>query len=270
MSTYTPKRTQYVFNYPITNMSLSKVNGLKQQWAVFERVENYNDIISQRWAANEPNISFYTFPNRNEFEDYLAGWKLHTEGYPDVSFIPIRDAPLPIQATEPTKFTAQRTQFTYIPPLQYKSQAERIKMELQWRLYEEVENRDDVTYQRIQYGYRDTMFYQFRDSEEFRNYRGGQELHATAYPFIQFISVRDRVFPTTPAKTFVTEYSQVRRDIIPTVPLRAEEYAQQQGEDNVYVYVSTYNQTHVYKYNFVSDEERMMYYRAEKRLRGLV
>lgn len=268
--TYTPKRTQYAFNYPTTNLSIAKITILKNQWNLFETVENYNDIVVQRWANNETNLSFYTFTSLREFEDYLTGWRLHTESYPSIVFTPVRDMPLPIQTPEPKTFVPRRTQYPFNISMQYKSLTDRIKLEMQWNTYEQIENEDDVTYQRIQYGYREKMFHQFRDAEEFKNYRAGQELHANQYPFIRFTTVRDRTFPTAPAKTQVTEYTQVRRDIRPTVPLRSEEYAQQQSENNVYVYVSTYNQSHVYKYNFVSDEERMMYYRAEKRIRGLI
>lgn len=171
--------------------------------------------------------------------------------------------------TTPT-YTPKRTQYPFDMSLRYKTKSEIMKLQMQWETFERIENYDDVIYQRIQAGYRDKPFYQFASNEELKNYKAGQDLHVLRYPALPastFAPVRDRPFPTTPAKTPLPYYYNTDKYINAPPPMTADELTKQKSDDQIYVYVSTFNRSHVYKYEFTSNEEKMAYYRAERRLR---
>ncbi len=167
-------------------------------------------------------------------------------------------------------YSPQRTQYPFSMNTRYKSKSEILKLESQWETFERVENYNDIIFQRIQDGLRDQPFYQFLSNQEFKDYKAGQELHILANPTLPpstFASISERPLPNTPIKTALPYYHQTDKYIIPTTPISAEELVQRRGDLEIYTYVSTYNSAHVYKYSFVSDEEKMAYYRAEKRVR---
>jgi hypothetical protein len=170
-----------------------------------------------------------------------------------------------------TSYTPQRTQYPFSANTRYKTKSDTIVMQNQWETFERVENYDDVIFQRIQDGLRDLTYYQFLSNQEYKDYKQGQDLHVLTFsnlPASTFASIRDRPFPTTPSKTPLPYFHQVNRYIVVPTPISAEELVQQRSDNEIYTYVSTFNDTHVYKYSFVSDEEKMAYYRAEKRLRS--
>ena len=71
---------------------------MQQQWNVFEQVENYNDVIYQRFELGLRDRTYYTFKNREEINDYRIGQELHILRYPGVSFTPISNRPMPTVA----------------------------------------------------------------------------------------------------------------------------------------------------------------------------
>jgi hypothetical protein len=169
-------------------------------------------------------------------------------------------------------YTPQRTQYPYPEDLKnkrYKSKADLFRLEQQWNTFERIENFDDIIFQRVQNGLRDESFYQFRTNAESKDYRAGQELHVLQYPNLPpstFTPVRERPFPTTESKTPLPGDSQVNKYIVAPNPIPADELTQIRADNEIYMYVSSYNQAHVYKYNFTSDEEKLAYQRAERRL----
>lgn len=168
-------------------------------------------------------------------------------------------------------YKPQRTQYPFNLNLRYKSRSEVFKLEQEWNTFERIENYDDVIYQRIQDGLRDQTYYQFPTSAEYKHYKAGQELHVLQYPALPastFAPIRDRPLPTTPSKTALPYTSQVDKSINAPKPIPADEYTQIRSDAEIYMYVSTYNQAHVYQYNFVSDEEKMAFSRALRRIIG--
>lgn len=169
-----------------------------------------------------------------------------------------------------TSYSPLRTQYPFSANTRYKTRSDILIMENQWEIFERVENYNDIIYQRIQDGFRDQPFYHFLSNQELKDYKRGQELHILAFPNLPastFASISERPLPTTPAKTSLPYYHQVEKSINPPPSISAEELTQQRADTEIYIYVSTFNYSHVYKYNFVSDEEKMAYYRAEKRIR---
>jgi hypothetical protein len=169
-----------------------------------------------------------------------------------------------------TTYSPKRTQYPFSLSTRYKTKSESLLLQNQWETFERVENYDDIIYQRIQDGLRDQPFYQFISNQEFKDYKQGQNLHVQVFPNLPagtFAPIRDKPFPTTPSKTALPYYHQVDKFIVAPTPMSSEELTQQRADTEIYVYVSTFNNTHVYKYNFVSDDEKMAYYRAEKRIR---
>lgn len=157
-------------------------------------------------------------------------------------------------------------------------------MQRQWNTFETIENYNDVIYNRFCQGLRDKPYYQFRDMGERNDYRIGQMLHTQRYPYLPIdaristssdgtpittlASISDRQIPNVEVIAPPSNYSQVSKMSRPTSTiLTSAEYMAIQSENAVYAHVSTYNTTHKYKYLFTSDEEKLMYLRAERRAR---
>lgn len=164
-----------------------------------------------------------------------------------------------------------------------KSRSEILTMQRQWNTFEEIENYNDQIYNRFCQGLRDKPYYQFRDMTEKNDYRIGQMLHVNRYPWITtdaristvagvqvstLASISDRQIPNVKIIAGPQNYSQVSKSCGPTSTMLTQaEYMAQQAENTIYAHVSTYNVLHKYKYAFTSDEEKLMYLRAERRMR---
>jgi hypothetical protein len=164
-----------------------------------------------------------------------------------------------------------------------KSHGNILSMRRQWNTFETIENYNDAVYNRFCQGLRDKPYYQFRDMAEKNDYRVGQMLHVNRYPWLTtdarvstiggvyvstLASVSDRQIPNVDVLNHPPNYSQVSKPCAPTSTIMTSaEYMAQQSENTIYMHVSTYNIGHTYKYNFVSDEEKLMYLRAERRAR---
>ena len=57
------------------------------------------------------------------------------------------------------------------------------------------------------------------------------------------------------------------RGLMLSTPITASERLTMEVDMTVYMQVSTFNATHVFQYNFPSDDEKMAYHRAERRIR---
>lgn len=178
--------------------------------------------------------------------------------------------------------TPKRIQYVFdLSGVKYASQADIMARARAWDTFERVENHDDMVYQLLLQGRRDQLYYQFRDRAEANDYRIGMDLHTKRYPGV----VNTKVFPNIgfsavrllpmPSVTFINNppmesASPPSRGMNFSTPITALEYQMQQSDMAIYMHVSTYNSVHTYKYNFTSDEERLAYHRAEKRVRTTI
>jgi hypothetical protein len=167
-------------------------------------------------------------------------------------------------------FTPKRTQYPFSDVnIRYKSKSEALIMQNQWDTFERVENYDDVIYQMYEVGDRSKTFYLFASDAEFKAYNAGQLLHINTYPTLPgstFASIRDRPFPNVRTKTSLPYWTGVERFVVNNIVPTASELALQQADLEVYAGVSTYNGTHVLKYQFVDGDEKAAYDRAMLKL----
>jgi hypothetical protein len=150
-----------------------------------------------------------------------------------------------------------------------KSSGDIIKMRNMWNVFERVENFNDVIYQRFLGGFFDQQYYKFADSKELNDYRVGQALHIQRYSWldpITFDSISNRPMPSVPVIVGLSEFTQVARCIKPPTTITQKEATEQQSDLAIYVHVSTFNNDHVYKYNFANMDEQLAYHRAERRI----
>ncbi len=144
-------------------------------------------------------------------------------------------------------------------------------MQRQWETFERVENYNDVIYQRFSDGDRSQTYYQFKDSAERNDYRVGQMLHINRYPLLPsgtFDSISLRAMPDVAVRIGPPNYTISPMPLAYIPGAIPESVATDNTADvTIYAYVSTYNFDHVYKYNFVSDEERLAYHRGERLVR---
>jgi hypothetical protein len=104
---YTPLRTQYPFagltneqqlRLVGRNPPLAKKLMMEEQWNTFERIENYNDIVYQKYQVGLRGTLYYQYMSDQEMNNYRAGQLLHVLAYPNLpisTFQPIRDRPMP-------------------------------------------------------------------------------------------------------------------------------------------------------------------------------
>lgn len=171
-----------------------------------------------------------------------------------------------------TPETPLRTQYFFdLSGVRGKSRGDILAMQRQWETFERIENYNDIIYQRLEQGYRDKTYYQFRDRSELNDYRNGQEMHVLRYPSAStgtFASISDRPMPDVEVKTRAPNYSMgIERGLLYSTSISASEMLEMQADMTIYTHVSSFNATHVFKYNFPSDEEKMAYHRAERRIR---
>lgn len=169
-----------------------------------------------------------------------------------------------------TTYIYPRNQYIFdLSGVTCRSNNEIIKMRQKWNTFESVENFNDVIYQRFLSGLFDQQYYKFRDSAELNDYRAGQNLHIMRYPELDpttFDSISNRPMPTGPVIVGLSEFTQINRCIIPPKSITQKEVIEQQSDLSIYAHVSTFNNEHVYKYSFISNEEQLAYHRAERRI----
>ena len=166
--------------------------------------------------------------------------------------------------------TPQRTQYLFdLSGVKYKSRDDIFKMQQQWNTFERVENYNDIIYQRFTVGLRDKLYYQFKNREEINFYKNGQELHILRYPWLPattFYSISERTMPDVAVIRGPPNYSQTPRGIIVSTCISSSELTENLADLSVYTHVSSYNAIHEYKYIFVSNEEKIAYHKAERRV----
>ena len=169
-------------------------------------------------------------------------------------------------------YTPQRTQYAFdTSGVRFRSRSDILTMARQWETFERVENYNDIIYQRFSVGDRSQTYYSFRNREEMNDYRIGQQLHINRYPDLPrstFDPISLRPMPDVPVLIASPNYSMPPMRGVPiqnAVPASAVITAT--ADMTIYTYVSSYNATHMFKYNFVSDEERLAYHRAERLIR---
>lgn len=166
-------------------------------------------------------------------------------------------------------YTPLRTQYVFdLSGVKYKSRIDILTMQRQWETFERVENYNDVIYQRFAGGDRSKTYYQFKDQSEKNDYRVGQILHINRYPLMPsgtFDSISLRAMPNVEVRIAAPNYTISPMPMTYIPGALSESVATDNTTDiTIYTYVSTYNSDHVYKYNFVSDEERLAYHRGER------
>jgi hypothetical protein len=96
---YTPQRTAYPFgDVNVRYRSRGDILKMEEQWNTFERVENYNDVVYQKFQQGLRDTMYYVFTNDQEFKNYKAGQQLHIITYPTLpcsTFDPISQRPMP-------------------------------------------------------------------------------------------------------------------------------------------------------------------------------
>jgi hypothetical protein len=101
MSTVTYKypRDQYFFDLSgVTCKSYGDIIKMRQKWDTFERVENFNDVIYQRFLSGLFDQQYYKFADSSELNDYRVGQNLHIMRYPWLdpsTFDSISNRPMP-------------------------------------------------------------------------------------------------------------------------------------------------------------------------------
>jgi hypothetical protein len=184
--------------------------------------------------------------------------------------------------SNPNPYPYPRQPFPFDLSIKCKSRSEILAMQRQWDTFERIENYNDVIYNRFCQGLRDKPYYQYSNAAELNDYRVGQILHTNRYPMLTIdpgistisgiyvstlASISDRKIPNVAVIAGPSHYGQVSKCIQTSTIMTSAEYMAQQSENTIYIHVSTYNDSHKYKYIFTSDEEKMAYYRAERRAR---
>jgi hypothetical protein len=99
MATYKYPRDQYFFDLSgVTCRSNGDIIKMRQKWNTFERVENFNDVIYQRFVAGLFDQQYYKFNDSAEINDYRTGQNLHIMRYPWLNpstFDSISNRPMP-------------------------------------------------------------------------------------------------------------------------------------------------------------------------------
>ena len=160
-------------------------------------------------------------------------------------------------------FKITRTQYPFdTSNIKYKTRGEVLDLQRKWNTFEEIENYNNIIFQRFSVGLRNKTYYQYKSATELKDYRSGQELHELKYPGISFAPIANNPMPNVPILSGPPTYIPVSRSTIPTVPA-TDSSAQTltRAETAMYVYVSTYNTSHHYQYNFASNEEQIAYNR---------
>jgi hypothetical protein len=171
-----------------------------------------------------------------------------------------------------TEYTPLRTQYPFdLSGVRFKTRMEILTMQRQWETFERVENYNDIIYQRFSVGDRSNTYYTFRNREEMTDYRVGQQLHLNRYPSAPegaFESISLRAMPDVAVRIGAPIYMMGQNPILPiknAPPASATTTAV--SDMAIYAHVSTFNGTHMFKYNFVTDDERLAYHRAERVVR---
>jgi hypothetical protein len=165
---------------------------------------------------------------------------------------------------------ATRTQYPFTASwYKYKTPAEISVLRRQWNMFETVENCDFQVLQQRNAGYLAVRWYAFLQSSDLVDYNRGKTLHQAQYPGVNFTPQRELfVQPSTIYTTIGYESSQPSNGILFSTAITESERIRRNGDMSMYMQVSTFNATHVYKWVFGSEEERMAYDRIAREQRS--
>lgn len=161
-----------------------------------------------------------------------------------------------------------RTQYLFNASYyRYKTRSEIEILRRQWETFERVENYNFEIRARMNAGYFDQKWYTFLSNAEFLDYRRGQALHIAQFPTVDFTSESEKfVQQSTIIVGVKYETREAPRGTYFSTSISDSERMKNQSDLATYIAVSTFNGTHVYKWQFSSDEERLAYDRASLRL----
>jgi hypothetical protein len=176
--------------------------------------------------------------------------------------------------------TPKRTQY---PPqlsnIKFRTPTQTTTLTRQWETFERVENYNDIVYQQLEQGNRGTLYYQFVNQSEQRDYAAGQMLHInfyTALPVSTFAPISTRPMPNVPVKVPAPTCQTSMPSIVQlktadnvsytkttlTAAAAASESVRAVSDCAIYETILLYNSTHKYQYNFQSAAEQQAYNRA--------
>ena len=169
-------------------------------------------------------------------------------------------------------YRPSRTQYAFeLSAAKFLSRTDLLKRKRAWETFERTENYNDIICQRFSVGDRSQTYYQFVDQAERNDYRYGQQLHISRYPWLPastFDSISSRLMPDVAVRVAAPNYTFSPSPLAPTAAAIPESVATDNAADmTIYTYVSSFNSVHYFKYNFVSDEERLAYHRGERLVR---
>ena len=169
-------------------------------------------------------------------------------------------------------YSPTRTQYAFdLSGVKFLARSDILKRQRAWETFERIENYNDVIYQRFSAGDRSQTYYQFVDQAERNDYRYGQQLHISRYPWLPaaiFDSISGRPMPDVVVRIAAPNYTYSPSPLAPTKAAIPESVATDNAADmTIYANVSSFNSVHYFKYNFVSDEERLAYHRGERLVR---
>jgi len=154
-----------------------------------------------------------------------------------------------------------RTQYPFNASwYKYKTPAEINILRRQWNMFEMVENNDFIVRSKMNAGNFGTRWYAFLQASDLTDYNRGRSLHQAQYPTLDFTPERNKFVQQSTIYTRVGyEFSQPSNGLLLSTSMTEGERVRKNADLSMYINVSTYNATHVYKWNFGSDEDRLAY-----------
>jgi len=154
-----------------------------------------------------------------------------------------------------------RTQYPFNASwYKYKTPAEINILRRQWNMFEMVENCDFQIRIQMNAGYFGHRWYTFLQSSDHTDYTRGKMLHEAQYPTVDFTPERNKFVQQSTIYTKVAyEYSQPSNGLLLSSAMTEGERIKKNSDTLMYINVSTYNATHVYKWNFSSEDDRLAY-----------
>lgn len=163
---------------------------------------------------------------------------------------------------------ATRTQYPFQASwYKYKTLGEINILRRQWNMFETVENYDYKIRIQMNAGYFSQRWYAFLLASDHTDYNQGLSLHRSQYPTIDFTPERNKFVQQSTIYTKVTyDFSQPSNGLLLSSAMTEGERVKKNSDLLMYINVSTYNATHVYKWNFSSEDDRLAYEKIARSL----
>ena len=142
----------------------------------------------------------------------------------------------------------------------YKTAAEINTLRRQWNMFETVENNDYLVRIQMNAGYFATRWYVFLQGSDLTDYNRGHSLHQAQFPQVDFTPERNKFVQQSTIYTRVSyEFSQPSNGLILSTAMTEGERVKKNADLSLYTQVSTFNSTHMFKWQFTSEEDRLAY-----------